>query len=338
MLRYRSAWSATPGDGELVAHPKRVVSRIYADLGYEMAAGYEARLDEAEAKAGRHQTQHGYSLEEFALDEAEIRGALAPLFERFGWPSGEAPGSAPRATGSPGTLRSAPCDPRHLGEGKHADRGDRCVRRLLPAQGPDAAVVHRRVEPVRAGERRIAMRHHDPDRAVRPVGRRSVLHVDLPIAVVEGAAPVVAEREAPVAAGRWCHVDHDRLVRRALPPAALVDLAGDAEGLGGLRGIARLDRVRLRHPGVDRIEEDLRAAAHEAQRASEGVHDVVRREGGGRVAAETLDAQDRALLLELAREGLAHHQRRRVVGERDPVPRVAALAQDDLEAAVGAGL
>jgi len=75
---------------ELIAHPKRVVSKIYADFGYLMTRDFETRLERAEAIAGRHETRHSYSLEEFGLDETEIRSALAPLFDRFEWSGGEA--------------------------------------------------------------------------------------------------------------------------------------------------------------------------------------------------------------------------------------------------------
>lgn len=77
---------------DLIAHPKQVVRSVYADLGFEMSPEYEAILDAAQAKTGLHETQHRYSLEEFGLDEGEIRERLAPLFERFDWPSVESPG------------------------------------------------------------------------------------------------------------------------------------------------------------------------------------------------------------------------------------------------------
>jgi len=86
---------------DLIAHPKMVVRRVYADLGYAMSPEYEALLDEAQAKAGKHETQHSYSLEEFGLDEAEIRKELAPLFERFDWPS-EIRTEDPSTEGAPG--------------------------------------------------------------------------------------------------------------------------------------------------------------------------------------------------------------------------------------------
>lgn len=72
---------------ELIEHPKAVVERVYSDFGYTLPERYAVILDEAEARAGKHETKHRYSLEEFDLDEETIRRELAPLFERFGWPS-----------------------------------------------------------------------------------------------------------------------------------------------------------------------------------------------------------------------------------------------------------
>jgi len=72
---------------DLISHPKQVVRRVYADLGFAMSPDFEAILDEAQRKAGQHETRHRYSLAEFGLDEGEIRQRLAPLFERFDWPS-----------------------------------------------------------------------------------------------------------------------------------------------------------------------------------------------------------------------------------------------------------
>jgi hypothetical protein len=68
-----------------VAEPKKVVERVYAQLGLEMTSGYEARLAAAQQRARAHTTTHRYSLEEFGLDAAEIQTRLADLFERFHW-------------------------------------------------------------------------------------------------------------------------------------------------------------------------------------------------------------------------------------------------------------
>jgi hypothetical protein len=70
---------------ELVAEPKKVVERVYARLGLEMTAGFEATLAAAQERARTHATSHRYGLEEFGLDAGEIHARLADLFERFGW-------------------------------------------------------------------------------------------------------------------------------------------------------------------------------------------------------------------------------------------------------------
>lgn len=70
---------------QLVAEPKRTVGEVYAALGLEVGAQYAAVLDAEQARAGRHETTHSYSLAEFGLDADEIRRRLAPLFQRFGW-------------------------------------------------------------------------------------------------------------------------------------------------------------------------------------------------------------------------------------------------------------
>ena len=72
---------------ELIANPKKVVERVYQEFGYSLSPSFEAKLDEAEARTGQHETRHRYSLDEFGLDEQTIRKRLAPLFERFDWPS-----------------------------------------------------------------------------------------------------------------------------------------------------------------------------------------------------------------------------------------------------------
>ncbi|MBB83537.1 MAG: sulfotransferase family protein [Deltaproteobacteria bacterium] len=75
---------------ELIEQPKAVVERVYRDIGFPIDAGFERVLDDAQARAGKHETKHRYSLVEFDLDEAAIREELAPLFERFDWPSVDA--------------------------------------------------------------------------------------------------------------------------------------------------------------------------------------------------------------------------------------------------------
>jgi hypothetical protein len=70
---------------ELVAEPKKVVERVYAQLGIAMTADYEAALVAAQQRARAHRTSHRYSLEQFGLEAGEIRDRLADLFERFHW-------------------------------------------------------------------------------------------------------------------------------------------------------------------------------------------------------------------------------------------------------------
>jgi hypothetical protein len=70
---------------ELVAEPKKVVERVYAQLGLELTAGYESALAVAQERARAHETAHRYSLEQFGLEAGEIHAQLADLFERFHW-------------------------------------------------------------------------------------------------------------------------------------------------------------------------------------------------------------------------------------------------------------
>jgi len=70
---------------ELVAEPKKVVERVYAQLGLGMTADYEAVLVAAQQRARAHETTHRYSLEQFGLEAGEIHARLADLFEHFHW-------------------------------------------------------------------------------------------------------------------------------------------------------------------------------------------------------------------------------------------------------------
>ena len=70
---------------ELVAEPKRVIERVYAELGFRVEPDYERVLVAEQQQAKQHKTDHSYSLEEFGLQGNEIRAALADLFERFHW-------------------------------------------------------------------------------------------------------------------------------------------------------------------------------------------------------------------------------------------------------------
>ena len=69
----------------LVAEPRRTVEAVYAELGLPVSSGFAASLEAEQRRARRHETAHAYSLEEFGLDEGEIRRRLAGFYERWGW-------------------------------------------------------------------------------------------------------------------------------------------------------------------------------------------------------------------------------------------------------------
>ena len=74
---------------ELVEAPKRVIERVYADLGFPVTPGYQRTLLAEQQKAKQHETGHRYRLEEFGLRSDELRMQLAELFERFHWSQDE---------------------------------------------------------------------------------------------------------------------------------------------------------------------------------------------------------------------------------------------------------
>lgn len=70
---------------ELVAQPERTVERVYETLGLTMTPAVATALDEAQARARTHTSDHRYALEEFGIDEARLKEDLRGLFDRFGW-------------------------------------------------------------------------------------------------------------------------------------------------------------------------------------------------------------------------------------------------------------
>jgi hypothetical protein len=78
---------------ELVAEPRKVIERIYAEIGFPVSPEYAETLEAAQRRAEKaHETAHRYSLEEFGLRAEEFRANLGELFERFHWdeePKGE---------------------------------------------------------------------------------------------------------------------------------------------------------------------------------------------------------------------------------------------------------
>jgi hypothetical protein len=85
LARHPEAPQAIVDYAELVAEPKKVVERVYAQLGLAMSADYERTLAAAQERVRAHETTHRYSLEQFGLEAGEIRARLADLFERFHW-------------------------------------------------------------------------------------------------------------------------------------------------------------------------------------------------------------------------------------------------------------
>ena len=76
---------------ELVAEPRKVIERIYSEIGFPISPAYAEQLDAAQRRAEKaHETAHRYSLEEFGLRAEEFRANLGELFERFHWDEEEA--------------------------------------------------------------------------------------------------------------------------------------------------------------------------------------------------------------------------------------------------------
>ena len=70
---------------ELVSQPKAKVEAVYAALDIEMTPATSLALDAQQARARAHQSSHSYGLEEFGIDEAELKQDLRELFDRFKW-------------------------------------------------------------------------------------------------------------------------------------------------------------------------------------------------------------------------------------------------------------
>jgi hypothetical protein len=70
---------------DLVASPRKTMGEVYGQLGFSMSPEFDRVVAEEEARARTHTTTHEYSLREFGLDPAKIRGELGALFDRFCW-------------------------------------------------------------------------------------------------------------------------------------------------------------------------------------------------------------------------------------------------------------
>lgn len=70
---------------DLISQPRQTIEDVYADLGLTLTPAFTDYLAGQDAKAGKHETSHSYSLAEFGLHDQEIRQQLEPLFATFQW-------------------------------------------------------------------------------------------------------------------------------------------------------------------------------------------------------------------------------------------------------------
>jgi hypothetical protein len=70
---------------DLVSHPKATMEAVYDALDIEMTSAVSAALDSQQRRARTHQSSHSYGLEEFGIDETQLKHDLRELFDRFGW-------------------------------------------------------------------------------------------------------------------------------------------------------------------------------------------------------------------------------------------------------------
>jgi hypothetical protein len=89
-----------PGDqhawvplGEMRKDVKGFVLSVYERFNWEPSPGFHERLAEDTRRSRGHKSRHSYSLEEFGLDEEEVRGRFRGLNARFGFDS--TPGGSP---------------------------------------------------------------------------------------------------------------------------------------------------------------------------------------------------------------------------------------------------
>lgn len=70
---------------DLLAQPKATVEAIFATLDLEMTPAVSSALETEQRRARPHQSAHRYGLEEFGIDEAQLKRDLRELFDRFRW-------------------------------------------------------------------------------------------------------------------------------------------------------------------------------------------------------------------------------------------------------------
>lgn len=78
------------------------VTGIYERFGWGVTDEFGRRLAEDTSRGKAHRSRHRYTLEEFGLDEGEIRRRFRALGERFGWGEDGGGGSGPAADGDMG--------------------------------------------------------------------------------------------------------------------------------------------------------------------------------------------------------------------------------------------
>jgi hypothetical protein len=71
--------------GEMRQDVKAFVLSVYERFNWEPSAAFEQRLAEDAERGRGHKSRHSYSLEEFGLDEEEVRGRFRGLNARFGF-------------------------------------------------------------------------------------------------------------------------------------------------------------------------------------------------------------------------------------------------------------
>jgi hypothetical protein len=76
---------------DLVADPKATIEGVYERLQLSMSAEFENYLTAEGSRQKRYRSSNVYSLEEFGIDERELKKKLEPLTERFGFRIFDAP-------------------------------------------------------------------------------------------------------------------------------------------------------------------------------------------------------------------------------------------------------
>lgn len=74
---------------DLLRRPKETFLHVYKTFGLALTTESEACLDEEVKKMSRYESHHVYSLNDISISRERIRSDLAPIFERFGFGTGE---------------------------------------------------------------------------------------------------------------------------------------------------------------------------------------------------------------------------------------------------------